>query len=185
MAYTTGDLNGRTLADFELLASKQGECWCMFYQRATPAGRGLSSKERKRKNRRDKEALVRRGRSHVILVYDGQTPVGWCQYGRGTSSPGSMQGGPIATRRPRSGWPIYGESRASSSTETTEGGASPRSRCTRPSNRSRSRAAELWRPSPSFRRRWPPSRSGAGSAPPARFGGKDSPPWVRSGEADS
>ena len=54
----------------------------MFYQRATPAGRGLSSEERKRKNRGDKKALVRRGRSHAILVYDGQTPVGWCQYGR-------------------------------------------------------------------------------------------------------
>src|SRR5947209_4111098 len=82
MTYTTGELNGRTLADFEQLASKQGECWCMFYQRATTVGRGLSSAERKRKNRRDKKALVRRGRSHAILVYDGQTPVGWCQYGR-------------------------------------------------------------------------------------------------------
>src|SRR5947199_5350422 len=82
MTYTTGELNGRTLEDFEQLASKQGECWCMFYQRATPIGRGLSSDERKRKNRKDKKALVRRGRSHAILVYDGQTPVGWCQYGR-------------------------------------------------------------------------------------------------------
>src|SRR5207247_406978 len=65
MTYTTGELNGRTLADFEQLASKQGECWCMLYQRATPVGRGLSSDERKRKNRRDKKALVRRGRSHA------------------------------------------------------------------------------------------------------------------------
>src|SRR5205807_3682491 len=62
MTYTTGELNDRTLADFEQLASKQGECWCMFYQRATPVGRGVSSEERKRRNRRDKKALVRRGR---------------------------------------------------------------------------------------------------------------------------
>jgi len=82
MTYTTRELNDRTLADFEQLASKQGECWCMFYQRATPVGRGVSSEERKRRNRRDKKALVRRGRSHAILVYDDQTPVGWCQYGR-------------------------------------------------------------------------------------------------------
>jgi len=82
MTYTTRELNDRTLADFEQLASKQGECWCMFYQRATPVGRGVSSEDRKRRNRRDKKALVRRGRSHAILVYDDQTPVGWCQYGR-------------------------------------------------------------------------------------------------------
>src|SRR5437870_8092889 len=62
MTYTTRELNDRTLADFEQLASKQGECWCMFYQRATPVGRGVSSEERKRRNRRDKKALVRRGR---------------------------------------------------------------------------------------------------------------------------
>jgi GNAT superfamily N-acetyltransferase len=34
-----------------------------------------------RLNRRDKELLVRRGRSHAILVYHGVRPVGWCQYG--------------------------------------------------------------------------------------------------------
>jgi GNAT superfamily N-acetyltransferase len=82
MTYTIRELSDRTLADFEQLAFKQGECWCMFYQRATPVGRGLSSEERKRRNRRDKKALVRQGRSHAILVYQGETPVGWCQYGR-------------------------------------------------------------------------------------------------------
>src|SRR5438105_3984136 len=103
MTYTTRELNDRTLADFEQLASKQGECWCMFYQRATPVGRGVSSEERKRRNRRDKKALVRRGRSHAILVYDDRLPSAGVNTAARTSSPGSTQGGPIAKRRPRSG----------------------------------------------------------------------------------
>jgi len=41
----------------------------------------LSSEQWKRRNRRDKKALVRDGRSHAILVYEGKTPVGLCQYG--------------------------------------------------------------------------------------------------------
>ncbi len=81
IAYTTRELSPRTLPDFERLATKQGGCWCMFYQRPRPVGRGLSSEERKKINRKDKETLVRQGRSHAILVYEGKDPVGWCQYG--------------------------------------------------------------------------------------------------------
>ncbi len=53
----------------------------MYYQRAKPVGRNLSKAERKAKNKRDKAALVCEGRSHAVLVYDGERPVGWCQYG--------------------------------------------------------------------------------------------------------
>ena len=81
MAYVTRELNARTLSDFELLAAKQGECWCMFYQRPRPVGRGLSSVQQRALNRREKARLVRGGHSHAILVYEGKTPVGWCQYG--------------------------------------------------------------------------------------------------------
>jgi GNAT superfamily N-acetyltransferase len=81
MAYITRELNARTLPDFELLAAKQGECWCMFYQRPRPVGRGLLSVQRKALNRRDKARLVRGGHAHAILVYEGKAPVGWCQYG--------------------------------------------------------------------------------------------------------
>ena len=80
MAYTTRELSRRTLADFELLAEKQGGCWCIYYQRPRPVGRG-SADARKARNRRDKRALVREGHSHGILVYEGKAPVGWCQYG--------------------------------------------------------------------------------------------------------
>jgi ribosomal protein S18 acetylase RimI-like enzyme len=54
----------------------------MYYQRPKPIGRGLSSMELKNINQKDKATLVRQGRSHAILVYDANTPIGWCQYGR-------------------------------------------------------------------------------------------------------
>jgi len=54
----------------------------MFYHRPGPlrpsAGSRLNWAGR---NRSDKRALVRRERSHGILVYAGDQPVGWCQYG--------------------------------------------------------------------------------------------------------
>src|SRR2546430_7495178 len=53
----------------------------MFYQRPKPIGRELSSEERRKVNRKDKALLVQQGRSHAILVYEGKTAVGWCQYG--------------------------------------------------------------------------------------------------------
>jgi len=82
MTLTTRELSAHTLADFETLAAKQGSCWCMFYQRPGPVLRKASVAEHRTRNARDKRALVRRGRSHAILVYEGESPVGWCQYGR-------------------------------------------------------------------------------------------------------
>jgi ribosomal protein S18 acetylase RimI-like enzyme len=81
MVYRTAELKPQTYDDFASLAVKQGGCWCMYYQRAKPAGRGLSAQEWKRINRREKEKFVKEGWAHAALVYDGPTPVGWCQYG--------------------------------------------------------------------------------------------------------
>lgn len=81
MAYTVRELGPRTLSDFERLALKQGSCWCIYYQRARPLQRGGTAEKRGDINRRDKAKLVREGRSHAILVYEGGTPIGWCQYG--------------------------------------------------------------------------------------------------------
>lgn len=81
MAYRARELSPETLPDFETLAVKQGSCWCMHYQRPRPI-RGLGGAAKYRAvNRRDKAILVREGRSHAILVYEGRTPIGWCQYG--------------------------------------------------------------------------------------------------------
>jgi GNAT superfamily N-acetyltransferase len=75
------ELSSSTWPAFEKLAMKQGGCWCIYYQRPKPVGRGLSTEEWKKINRKDKENLVLQGRSHAILVYDDKTPVGRCQYG--------------------------------------------------------------------------------------------------------
>jgi len=79
--FTVKELSLSTWPDFEKLGVKQGGCWCMYYARPRPVGKGLSTEQWKKINRKDKETLVRQGRSHAILVYDEKTPVGWCQYG--------------------------------------------------------------------------------------------------------
>ena len=85
--FTVKDLSSSTWQDFEKLAIKQGHCWCMHYQRPKPVWKGPSTEESKKANRKDKESLVRQGRSHAILVYDDKTPVGWCQYGTRSELP--------------------------------------------------------------------------------------------------
>ena len=81
MTFTTRELSSRTFPDFEKIAAKQGGCWCMYYQRATPIRGKSSDPEWKKINRKDKRALVQKGQSHAILVFEDETPVGWCQYG--------------------------------------------------------------------------------------------------------
>jgi GNAT superfamily N-acetyltransferase len=87
LPFTTKELSVGTFQDFSKLALKQGGCWCIYYQRPKPIERGLSTAEWGRINRRDKARLVRKGKSHAILVYDGRTPVGWCQYGTNDELP--------------------------------------------------------------------------------------------------
>jgi GNAT superfamily N-acetyltransferase len=53
-----------------------GGCWCTFFHtlqdEKTHTAEG---------NRALKEQLVREGRAHAALVFDGDVAVGWCQYG--------------------------------------------------------------------------------------------------------
>ena len=79
--FTVKELSPSTWQDFEKLAIKQGHCWCMYYQRPRPVRGKFSTAERGRMNKKAKETLVRQGRAHAALVYDGKTAVGWCQYG--------------------------------------------------------------------------------------------------------
>lgn len=54
----------------------------MYYQR--PKGgtmRQLTPAERRAKNKRDKKALVEEGNAHGVLLYDRDTPIGWCAFG--------------------------------------------------------------------------------------------------------
>ncbi len=80
-SFTVKELSPSTWPDFETLAMKQGHCWCMYYQRPRPVRGKLSMVERGKVNRKTKETLIRQGRSHATLVYDGKRPIGWCQYG--------------------------------------------------------------------------------------------------------
>ena len=79
IGYTARELSPDTYPDFERLAEKQGGCWCMSYQREKPLR--IHGEEWKKINQRDKKKLVKKNRSHAILVYKDETPVGWCQYG--------------------------------------------------------------------------------------------------------
>jgi ribosomal protein S18 acetylase RimI-like enzyme len=87
-SYSTRELSSRTWRDFEKLfgkKSKWGGCWCMIFQRPGPLPksetRKLTKEQRVGRDRKDKKELVERGRSHGILVYSDEEPVGWCQYG--------------------------------------------------------------------------------------------------------
>ncbi len=79
-AYTAKELATSTWPDFEALFSKHngvwGGCWCMFYHT-----QGKFAGSPGAKNKKAKKALVKKGRSHGIIVYSNGSPIGWCQYG--------------------------------------------------------------------------------------------------------
>lgn len=76
--YETKALDETTWPDFTRLVKANngvwGGCWCMWYHRKD-AGESPAAK------RRAKQRLVREGRAHAALVYDGEDCVGWCQFG--------------------------------------------------------------------------------------------------------
>lgn len=78
--YQVRALNETTWPDFERLVERHngvwGGCWCMSFH---PEGVGHTKTAAQ--NRAEKERRVREGRAHAALVYDGETCVGWCQFG--------------------------------------------------------------------------------------------------------
>ncbi len=52
-----------------------GGCWCLVFH---PDTKGGTFAERRAK----KEALVREGRAHAALVFEGDACIGWAQFGR-------------------------------------------------------------------------------------------------------
>lgn len=75
--FTVGLLSESTFPAFAAMVERNhiwGGCWCM----------GFHSTERRRE---EKEARVREGRTHAALVFDGETAIGWCQYGRAEELP--------------------------------------------------------------------------------------------------
>jgi GNAT superfamily N-acetyltransferase len=53
-----------------------GGCWCTWFQ-TMPSEKTYTAE----RNRELKERLVREGRAHAALVFDGEAAVAWCEYG--------------------------------------------------------------------------------------------------------
>ncbi len=73
-------LSPSTWEDFASLAQRHhgvwGGCWCVWFHQSDTVKRVDASF-----NKELKRTLVMNGRAHAALVYDGERPVGWCQFG--------------------------------------------------------------------------------------------------------
>jgi ribosomal protein S18 acetylase RimI-like enzyme len=70
-----------------------GGCWCTWFHRETHSAPASSAVQRAYAERyaatRDfKRRLVETGRAHAALVFEGETAVGWAQYGSREELPG-------------------------------------------------------------------------------------------------
>ena len=83
--FKTKPLDETTWPDFARLAEANngvwGGCWCTWYH-----GKDVSEGKSPAQKRKTKECLVREGRAHAALVFEGEDCVGWCQFG----SPGEL-----------------------------------------------------------------------------------------------
>ncbi len=79
-SYVARPLSPETWDDFARLVEANngvwGGCWCMgFHPEGVGKGHTVAG------NRLAKQAHVRNGTAHQMLVYEGEECVGWCQYG--------------------------------------------------------------------------------------------------------
>ena len=78
--YITKPLDLTTWEDFERLVEANngvwGGCWCMWYH-----GKDACPEDTPEAKRQTKKCLVRDGKAHASLVYEGSNCVGWCQFG--------------------------------------------------------------------------------------------------------
>lgn len=83
--YVIRPLSATTWPDFADLAERHngvwGGCWCVWFHPACAEKGGGAAR-----NRAYKERLVRDGKAHAALVFDGEVAVAWCEYG----SPGEL-----------------------------------------------------------------------------------------------
>ena len=94
--YTIKPLDIETWDAFARLCEKHngmgfGGCWCTWFHRATHGGPpppGAEEHRDRETGRGYKERLVREGRAHAALVFDGDVAVGWCQFGAPAELPG-------------------------------------------------------------------------------------------------
>ncbi|WP_430417620.1 hypothetical protein [Parasphingorhabdus sp.] len=78
--YETRALDDTSWPDFAHLVAANngvwGGCWCMWYH-----GKDAIAEDSPAAKRKAKQCLVREGRAHAALVYEGADCVGWCQFG--------------------------------------------------------------------------------------------------------
>jgi GNAT superfamily N-acetyltransferase len=81
--YVVRALDESTWAAFAALVERNngifGGCWCMAFHpgRSWPD----EAQDRVPQKRAAKEQLVREGKAHAALVFEGEDCVGWCQFG--------------------------------------------------------------------------------------------------------
>ena len=88
--YRIRALTSQTWDAFADLCARQngagfGGCWCTWFHNATMVERRACGGGDWRGY---KERLVREGGAHAAVVFDGETAVGWCQYGSPEELPG-------------------------------------------------------------------------------------------------
>jgi hypothetical protein len=85
-ALTVRPLDATTWAAYAALMERHngvfGGCWCTYFH--TMAAEKTYDAD---SNRELKERLVRTGRAHAALVFDGDEAVAWCQYGSPSELP--------------------------------------------------------------------------------------------------
>ncbi len=81
--YTIKPLSTETWDAFARLCERHngmgfGQCWCTWFH---PRRKDVGLDADVEAGQPYKEFLVREGRSHAALVFDGDVAIGWCQYG--------------------------------------------------------------------------------------------------------
>lgn len=88
--YTIRPLSADTWDAFARLCEKHngmgfGQCWCTWFH---PRRKDLGLDAEVGPGRPYKEFLVRQGKAHAALVFDGAVAIGWCQFGPPQELPG-------------------------------------------------------------------------------------------------
>ena len=115
MQFTTKELSKRTWADFEHYFSRVGSGWCacMLHLRgghlANTARDYPRREDRLAQNLSEMKERVWQGHANGILVYAGEEPIGWCQFGLVTDlplAPTTKTHRSLLARDPTSQWRI-------------------------------------------------------------------------------
>lgn len=84
LALTAKELSTRTWDDYRTLFAEGtgwGRCGCLYaIQARRPATRHRTWAQQREEAHETMHGLVEQRRSHGILVYNGRTPIGWCQF---------------------------------------------------------------------------------------------------------